>query len=91
MDVRAAQRSARTDTLPTGDRLRRHLAPPAIVLRPPPHVPDAPVGEGPRVLREDLLDASEGEEVASLSFVPARVKSYRNTLSESKHIAVPKV
>ena len=28
------------------------------MLRPPPHVPDAPVGEGPRVLRKDRLDAS---------------------------------
>ena len=49
---------ARTGALPTRERLRRrHLAPPAIVLRPPPHVPDDPVGEGPGVLREDRLDA----------------------------------
>ena len=47
---------ARTGALPTRERLRRrHLAPPAIVLRPPPHVPDDPVGEGPGVLREDRL------------------------------------
>ena len=47
---------ARTVTLPTRERLRRrHLAPPAIVLRPPPHVSDDPVGEGPRVLRKDRL------------------------------------
>ena len=49
---------ARTGALPTRERLRRrHLTPPAIVLRPPPHVPDDPVGEGPRVLGEDRLDA----------------------------------
>ena len=54
-----AHRHARTGAHPTWERLRRrHLAPPAIVLRPPPHVLDAPAGEGPgELLREDRLDA----------------------------------